>query len=372
MTQVVGLPLTTAAAVVTVGTVVGLGAPPVAGRLVDRVGPRAIVIAAQLLQAGGAFCYLAASWVEGMGAVIVVAAALLQAAGQQSFYSALFSLVADVHGDGPQDRPFTVVAMVRGAAFAAGNLVTGTVLSLAGPDGFIAVITVDSGCLVLAAVVLTVGVKVGYGAKQPLLVDGERPAGVLRNRPFLGLIATTLLLTLPANFFLVGMPVYVLQILGAPAWVSGVLLTIVTVLSAVAGTAALRMTRRLTRPSAMRLASAVTVLWCVLSAVAIVVPPGGLIAFLLTVAVLVAIGALILGARANALAEASAPKTTRGRHLAAFQYAFTIASVIAPALTALFAIATWLPWIILAAAAAVACAVLPAVAARLPRAAVSG
>lgn len=372
VTQVVGLSLTTAAVVVTAGTVAGLAVPPVAGRLVDRVGPRAIVITAQVLQAGGSLGYLVAPWFVTGGAAVVAVAALLQAAGQQGFYSALFSLVADVHGDGPQDRPFTLVTMVRSAAFATGTLTTGAVLGLAGPGGFIAVIGADIGCLLLAAVVLTIGVGCGSGPPQPPRPQNTNPAGVLGNRPYLGLIAVTMLLMLSSDVFLVGMPVYVLQFLHGPVWLPGILLTVVTVSTSVAGAAALRLTRRLTRPDAMRLAAGLTVAWCALSAGAVVVPTGAVTAYLVAVAVMVAITGLVLGGRANALAEAAAPRATRGRHLAAFQYAFTVAGVIAPALTALFTVATWLPWLVVASAAALAGLILPSVAARLPAAAVSG
>ena len=59
VTRVVGLPLAAAGTVVALGTVAGLAVPPAAGRLVDRVGPRRIVICAELLQALGAVTYLA-------------------------------------------------------------------------------------------------------------------------------------------------------------------------------------------------------------------------------------------------------------------------------------------------------------------------
>jgi hypothetical protein len=51
----------------------------------------------------------------------------------------------------------------------------------------------------------------------------------------------------------------------------------------------------------------------------------------------------LLFMRANALAEAIAPPAVRGRYLAAFQYAFTVPGVIAPAVVALFSVAVWLP-----------------------------
>ena len=60
VTRVVGLPLAAAGTVVALGTVAGLAVPPAAGRLVDRIGPRRIVICAELLQALGAVTYLVA------------------------------------------------------------------------------------------------------------------------------------------------------------------------------------------------------------------------------------------------------------------------------------------------------------------------
>src|SRR5258708_36991139 len=60
VTRVVGLPLATAGTIVAAGTMAGLAVPPVAGRLVDRVGPRLTVISGQSLQALGAAAYLIA------------------------------------------------------------------------------------------------------------------------------------------------------------------------------------------------------------------------------------------------------------------------------------------------------------------------
>jgi MFS family permease len=82
VTRVVGLPLATAGTVVAIGTMAGLAVPPVAGRLVDRVGPRLTVISAQSLQALGAAAYLVAR-----NPASVAVAAVLLAVGQQMFYS---------------------------------------------------------------------------------------------------------------------------------------------------------------------------------------------------------------------------------------------------------------------------------------------
>src|SRR5260370_10898347 len=70
VTRVMGRPLATAGTVVAAGTMAGLAVPPVAGRLVDRVGPRLTVISGQSLQALGAAAYLVAR----DAAVVAVAA----------------------------------------------------------------------------------------------------------------------------------------------------------------------------------------------------------------------------------------------------------------------------------------------------------
>jgi hypothetical protein len=75
---------------------------------------------------------------------------------------------------------------------------------------------------------------------------------------------------------------------------------------------------------------------------------------------------LLFASRANALAEAAAPAGSRGRYLAAFQYAFTVPGVIAPAVVALFGVAVWLPWLLVAASAGLAVVALRVVARHLP------
>ena len=76
--------------------------------------------------------------------------------------------------------------------------------------------------------------------------------------------------------------------------------------------------------------------------------------------------AVLLFQRANALAEAVAPAAQRGRYLAAFQYAFTVPGAVAPAVVALYSLAVWLPWLLVAASAGLAILVLRWLAGHLP------
>lgn len=374
VTRVVGLPLALAGAVVAAGTVAGLAVPPVAGRLVDRAGPRRVVIAAELVQALGAVTYLAAR-----SPAAVAAAAVLLAAGQQAFYSALFALIADVAGNGPKDHPYAVAGMVRSACFGLGGLAAAGLLSLAGQHAYRLAVTVDAVSFVLCALLLALLVRDPGPAHQhrhqhrPVRVAAAArppgPARVLADRPFLVLIVATGLAVLPGDLFLSGMSVYLLSKLHTPPWLPGTLLALLTGLNSVGATAALRATRGLRRTTAMALGAGLYVLWCAASLAAVVIPPGSRPAELLAATLLLAAAGLLFGSRANALAEAAAPGPVRGRYLAAFQYGFTVPGVIAPAVAALLAVAVWLPWLLAGLSAGLAVLVLGWLAGRLPAAA---
>jgi MFS family permease len=362
VTQVVGLPLVMAGTAVTLGAVGGLVIPPLAGRLVDRVGPRTVVIGAQVLQAAGAGAYLFAD-----SAGLVVAATVLLAAGQQLFYSSLFVLIADVAGDVPKDRPFAEVGMVRAASFGLGGLVAGALLTWLGTTGYRIALAVDAATFFVAASILACFVHLA----RPHREHGERSVRVLRNRPYLALILFSGLFGLSLDFFLIGMPVFVLDRLHGPAWLPGAILALLTVLTSLGGTLALRLTARLSRIAAMRAGSALFAAWCLVSLGVLLVPDEWHVVYLLVSTLVFAAGDLVFGPRSGALAEAAAPPVARGRYLAAYQYAFTVAQVIAPAVVALFSVADWLPWVLVGSCAGLAVAGLGALGSRLPAGAVA-
>ena len=222
--------------------------------------------------------------------------------------------------------------------------------------------------LLLAALVRVPRPPHGYAP-----VPRHRAAGrVRRDGPFLALIGAAGLAVLAGDFFLSGTSVYLLGELRARPWLPGTALALSTGISAAGGTAAVRLTRRLRRTTAMALGAALYADWCLAMAAALAVPPGWRAAEVLAATLLMAAASLLFFSRANALAEAVAPPVVRGRYLAAFQYAFTVPGVLAPAVAALYAVAAWLPWLLVGAAAALAALLLRGLAGHLPAAAVSG
>jgi MFS family permease len=361
VTRVVGLPLAAAGTVVSLGTVAGLAVPPAAGRLVDRTGPRLIVICAQLLQAAGAVTYLTAR-----GIAAVAAAAVLLAAGQQLFYSSLLSLISDVAGDGPKDRPFAVAAMVRSASFGLGGLTAGTLLGLAGPASYRVAVAIDAGSFAMCALLLALLVRTPRARDQPAAPPRGDTRGLLSDWPFLALIASTGLIALAADFFLSGSSVYILADLHARPWLPGAVLALLTGLSSAGATLAVRATRRLARTTTMSLGAALYVAWCAASLAALIVAPRWRPLELLGATLVLAAAGSLFYSRTSALAEAAAPRAVRARYLAAYQYAFTIPAVIAPAVVALYAVAVWLPWLLVGTCSGVAILALRWLAGRLP------
>jgi hypothetical protein len=349
-TRVVGLPLAVAGVTVTVGTLIGLLVPPVAGRLVDRLGPRPVVVASQGLQALGALGFFAAGGVVG-----VAVAVCLLAAGQQLFYSSLFALLSDVVGDRSKDHPFAVVAMVRSACFGVGGLLAAWLLSI---DALRVAVFVNAVSFVLCGLMLAAFVRAPH-ARVAAAARGRV------SRQFLVLVLLVGLVALGGDFFLVGIPVYVLG-LGAPTWLPGVILALHTAVSSTCGTLAVRLTHGLARTTTLAISAVLLIVWCGLCFAASALPVGWRPAWLLGSALVLAASGVIFGARANALAVALAPEASRGRHLAAFQYAFTVPGVLAPAVVALFDAAVWAPWVVVALCAAGGAVGLRSFGARLP------
>ena len=158
---------------------------------------------------------------------------------------------------------------------------------------------------------------------------------------------------------------YVTRDVGLPLAVAGTVVALGTVaglavpplaghLGSAGATAALRVTRRTRRTTAMALGAALFAAWSAASLAALAVPSGWRPAEVLAATAVMAVGGLLFQSRVNALAEATAPAAARGRYLAAFQYAFTVPGVLAPAVVALFPVAVWLPWLLVGAAAGVA------------------
>jgi hypothetical protein len=342
-TRVVGLDVGTAGVVVAFAAALGFAVPPVAGRLTHRFGPRVTVVIAQLAQGVGAMAYLLAGNVTG-----VFAAAALMTIGVQLFYCSVFVLIADVSTDEAKERPFALVAMVRAAAFGLGTLSAALVL-VQNSDGALRwLVAVNAATFVAAAFLLAKYVVTDSDDQAGPTVVG--PMVVLRDGPYVALMFAVCLLGLTVDFALVGTPVFILDVIDGPAWLPGILLGTGTALSSVLGVKVVDALRGYRRTRSLQAGAVMYAAFSVAFMAALWIPAAGLVPYTCAAWLLFIAANKLIYPVAGALSEALPPRAARAGYMATFQYAFTTAQVLAPAVVGLFAVAAWLPWAVIAAA----------------------
>ncbi|MEO3849740.1 MFS transporter [Streptomyces sp. B8F3] len=338
----------------TAATASALLLPLLVGRVVDRVGPRPVVIAGQLLQAGGFLLYLAVD-----GPASLFAAALVEAAGLRVYWSSVFALIAEQADDRARDQWFARTAMIRAAGTGAGTVLAGVLLGLASQNAYRGMILANALSFVLAAGAVTFFVR-----SRPRPAAGDVPGkpadGVrhlLRNRAYLLLIAVNVLFNICTVLLAVATPVYVVRGLDAPGWAVGALLTLTTAVVATSTAAVTRRIRRRTsRGGAMAWGGVAWAGWCGGVALAVLLPHGPvLVGYLAMVMLLWAAAEMLHGPASNSLSADAAPEGARGTYLAAFQYSFATADMVTPGLFGLlYGVERVLPWVVVGLLALVA------------------
>lgn len=366
-TRVTDLSLTTVGVLISVATFVTLPVPVLVGHLADRWSPRDLVIIAQVAQAAGFAAY---GWIRGAIPVLVVS--IVVATGQRIFWSSFFTLVAGLGEDGEDDRSsdrrFAMVGMVQAAGTGLGAFVSGLVLVAASTDVYRFVAIANAVSFALSAVLL---LRLPRPRSQRREDADQRELGgyraLLRDRPYLSLIAVNCVFALCSVMVGIAVPVYLVEGLPAPSWLVGPLLAVNTVLLATGQSVAVRLARPLSRVRVMVLAGGLWAVWSLVFAAAVRVPTMVLVPYLLAGMVCYAAAELLHAPTSNALASAAAPEHSRGRYLAMFQYCFTIANIVAPTFfTTLYARGPAVPWVVLGVLAAVATVVMHTLEHRLP------
>ncbi|MFI5732777.1 MFS transporter [Kribbella sp. NPDC051587] len=357
--RVAGIPLGTAGVLLTVATLFSIAAPAAVGVVIDRLGPRNLVVGAQFAQ-GLAFT----GFFFGRSTWLLFLCALVSTTGQRVFWSSIFSLLADVADEGERDRWFGLGGMMQAGGFALGGLVAGALLAAGGTTPFLIAMVVNAVSFYLAGVLL-LGLHASHHQRA---TQDSGPAPLLRkDKPFLVLIAVNTLFALCIMMLGVGVPVYVSEALPVPKWLVGVLLAAASVVLAAGQTLVVRHTEKLRRTSVIVVAGLGWAVWGLLMASLTQVPNALVAAMLVLATAVYAFADLLHAATNNALAASVAPAAGRGKYLSYWQYSFAFASVLAPAFFAqLFEVRHELPWLATAALALVAAGLLAAVGRVLP------
>lgn len=299
---------------------------PALGGLVDRIGAKRVLLAANLIQAVGYVGYVVAD----SFAMVLTVSAVAQL-GQTAFWGSFSPVVAAISEPGQRERWFGFLGALRNASFAIGGLVAALAITIGTPLAYTAVVLGNAASFVLAYALL-LAVEAPKRAEVP-----ERDAGaaagwgrVLRDRAYLLLVATNYTYATSAMALNIAMPVYFTASLGLPGWVAGAVFTINTVLIGVGQGLVVNAMEGSVRTN-------VVALGCLLSAVsyavllvadATSVPVG--VAVVLIGAVVYTSGELVAGPVLSALSTEAAPEHLRGRYVSLYQLSWTVSSTVAP------------------------------------------
>jgi MFS family permease len=358
---VVGLPLPSIGLALSIATMATLIVIPITGILVDHVGAKRVVLCAQILQGLGFLGYLIVT-----NFATLIGFALLVTIGLSMFWSAYFTLVAEIGKPEERDRWYGLVSAVRISGIGLGGLLSGFVAAILANNAYHLVVVFNALSFFLAAGLVLFGVHASPRRNSSEPTQGYQ--AIVRDRPFLLLIAANACFALCSNFIYLAVPVYFTVALKLPIWFIGVALAFNTALIATMQTFVVRWLESFRRTRSLMAAGGFWCAWCLASALALFLPRFLLIPYLLVIVCLYGLALMIHTPASNALSALSSPEALRGRYLAAFQYSFFLANIVGPGMfTTLFTVHPDLPWLVMACIAAIGGLVIYRIELRLPR-----
>jgi MFS family permease len=344
------LSLTRIGLALSIAAVVRIPVTIAAGPLSDRFGPRAAIVTSQLLQAAGFAGYLLVH-----GFWTLVAAAVLVQIGNSIFWVAYAPLIFAIAAEGEREHWFALCTALRTAGLAAGGVIAGATVALGGRAGFIGVAAANAVSFVLAAF-LSARLRSGpspQGARSPGQGTGPgvRSGGswkpLLRDYPFLGFVTVNIGITCLALAVPLALPVYLVKILGLPAWAPGATLALNAILVAACTPVVMSAVSGRQRRHVLTVSQTCMIVAFAVFLLVHLVPAGAAIALVLIAIVPLAACEVMQAAVVPAVVTESATPQTLGRYTSAYQVTFSIGDIIVPAIVAVAlhagAAALWLP-----------------------------
>ncbi len=325
--EVRGIALPTVGALLAVPGFVGLIAVPVSGALIDRVGPRPVLAACQLLQAAG--CVLIAA---GESPLAVLPGLLLLGSGLgPSFPAGAALLNGLVTGPEQMQRAFGLNFTGLNAAIGTGALLASLVVDVRRPATFVALFLGNALCVLLGAVLLPQG-------RPPEPHDAELDRPSYREAladPLLRRICVVSLLLALAGYASVdaGVPAFARVVGGIDPSAIGLVFVVNTVVIVSLQMLALRLLAGRRRSSAL---GATGLLWALswgLLGLVSVGSDGLRLTALLVYGAMFGIGEVLMAPMMQPLVNALATDRLRGRYNALSGLMFSICFVIGPALS---------------------------------------
>ncbi|MBC2933499.1 MFS transporter [Nocardioides sp. zg-1228] len=329
----------------------------VIGALVDRFGPRRMMLAGNLVQAAGMVAYL---WADSLLAVALWATLLNL--GRQSFWGSFGNVVTAISAPGEREVWFGFLQAVRNLGYSVGGVLAGLALQIGTDLAYQSVVVVNAVTFVLAFVLLldVPDHRAAHADDAPV----EGWGVVLRDGAYLRLVAGQLGFVAGMMVLNFALPVYVAETIALPGWVVGAIFTLNTAMVGLCQGLVVRRMNGQVRARMMGLAQVVFVVGYALFVLAGWLPVWLAVVAMLVGAAVYTSGELVGGPVFSATAAEAAPDHLRGRYLGLFQLSWGIGGAVTPiAFTWLLAQGQTTLWWVLALVAVVSAAYLQ----RLPR-----
>ena len=295
----------------------------VIGSLVDRFGPRKMMLAGNLVQAAGMLAYL---WADSLLAVALWTALLN--VGRQSFWGSFGNVVTAISAPGERELWFGFLQAVRNLGYSIGGVLAGIALQIGTDLAFQTVVVVNAVTFVVAFVLL-IDVP-DHRAATPDDAPVEGWGTVLRDGAYLRLVLGQFGFVAGMMVLNFALPVYVAETIDLPGWVVGAIFTLNTAMVGLGqGLVVRRMTGQV-RSRMMGLAQVAFVVSYGMFVVAGWLPVWLAVALMLLGAAVYTLGELTGGPVLSATAAEAAPDHLRGRYLGLFQLSWGIGGAITP------------------------------------------
>ncbi|MDS0132811.1 MULTISPECIES: MFS transporter [unclassified Amycolatopsis] len=363
-----GMGLVDAGASLTIGALLALVTGPATGAAMDRFGPRALLIAGNLVRLAAFAAYPLAhtSW-----QVVVVSA--VAGFGDRLFWTCNAPMVARLTSGTDTDRVLATQTVGRFAGAGLGAAAMAVLPTITSPWAFHLLAYANAASFGVAAVLIRLLPRVvsgNAGANPPYR---SRPAGswraVLGNRAFTGFCVTHMAFTLASASKFSVLPIVVRDLLHGPQWIAGTAITVGTVVVVTGQRPIVGLLAGRSRTAGL-IGSAVLFAICF----ALLVPLTAVPLPVATVLILLtslgfSIAEALFGPTATAAAAAAAPPGAEGRASSIFQLSWGLPIALAPGLlAALLSTSNALTWSILALTCASAVPALLVLRKKLPEA----
>ena len=343
-----GLPIPVVGLVISTSALASLVFGAVGGTLVDRLGPRTMILGGLGLQTLG-FLWLGFSLTAGEAA----ASMLLIGAGLGCFYPSFASLLAAVTNRSQRAVASSLQYAATNLGIGVGAVIGGLIVSTAVPETFTAIYLVNAGSFVLFGALVIALVPSGRHH-----AESDQPSGyrvVLRDRPFLLLIGFNAMVVLSAYAQLdTSVPLYAHVFLGVPTFALGVILAVNTAFIVLAQLPITRAVGRLDRSRILGLSAGAWLLAWLWGEVASLTHGVEASLLLGVFGVCFGLGECLLSAAIGPLVADMAPAAVRGRYMAAFNLSWGMGLLLGPTIGGLVVGSVARPgmWLLWAAVAA--------------------